>query len=53
MWQLSLTLNLGFEVRVLVELVDLLPPVKLIFPVRHHLLQVLRVEAIIKLAVLQ
>lgn len=48
----SLTFDGGFEVGVLVEFVHLSPPVKVISPVRHHLLQVLGVEAIVKLAVL-
>lgn len=46
------TFNAGFEVRVLVEFVNLSPPIKVISPVGDYLLQVLGVEAIIKLAVL-
>lgn len=50
--QCSLTFDFGFEVGILVEFGNLSLPVKVISPVRDHLLQVLRVEAIIKLAIL-
>lgn len=50
--QCGLTFDFGFEVGVLVDFVNLPPPVKVISPVRNHLLQVVGVEAIIKLAVL-
>ena len=49
----SLTFNIDFEVGVLVELVNLSPPIKVILPVGDHFLQVVGVEAIVKLAVLQ
>lgn len=38
---------------VLVQFVHLFPPVKVISPVRDHLLKVVGVEAVVKLAVLQ
>lgn len=49
----SFTFNVGFEVWVLVDFINLFPPVKIVPPVRDDLLQVLGVEAIVKLAVLQ
>ncbi len=51
--QCSFTFDGGFEVGVLVEFVNLSPPVKVVSPVRHHLLQVAGVEAVVKVAVLQ
>lgn len=49
----GLTFDIGLKVRVLVQFVHLLFPVKVVSPVRDHLFQILRVEAIKKLAVLQ
>lgn len=49
----NLTFDLGLEVRVLVEDLHLLPPVKLVPPVGHHFLQVVGVEAIVEAAALQ
>lgn len=48
-----LTLNFGFEVRILVNHLHLLFPVKLVPPIRDHLSKIVRVEAIIKAAILQ
>lgn len=50
--QWKLTFDVGFEVGVLVEFVYLSPPVEVIPPIRDHLLQVVGVEAILKLTVL-
>lgn len=43
-----LTFNGGMEMRVFVQDFHLLAPVKLVPPVGHHLLQVVRVEAIVE-----
>lgn len=51
--QCGLTFNFGFELRELVEFVHLSPPVEVVPPVRHHLLQIVGVEAVVELAVLQ
>lgn len=51
--QRGLTFNVGFELRELVEFVHLSPPVEVVPPVRHHLLQIVGVEAVVELAVLQ
>lgn len=47
------TLNFGFEVRVLVDHLHLLFPVKLVPPVGHHVFKIGRVESIMKTAVLK
>lgn len=51
--QCGLTFDFGFELRELVEFVHLSPPVEVVPPVRHHLLQAVGVEAVVELAVLQ
>ena len=47
------TFNLRLEVRVSVENLHLLPPVKFVLPVGEDFLQIVGVEAIVEAAVLQ
>lgn len=47
------TLNFGFEMRVLVDHLHLLLPVKLVPPIGHHVSKICQVKSIMKAAILK